>query len=124
DYAHTDDALRRCVQFLKSRSSGRVTCVFGAGGDRDRTKRPLLGKAASEADIAIVTSDNPRSEEPSAIVRDILGGLNSTSCETIIEIDRAEAIRTALSSAETGDCVLVAGKGHETEQIIGSERIP
>ena len=124
DYAHTDDALRRCVRFLKGRSSGRVTCVFGAGGDRDRSKRPLLGQAASEADVAVITSDNPRSEDPEAIIREILGGINSTACETVVEIDRAEAIRAALSAAEPGDCVVVAGKGHELEQIIGSNRIP
>jgi UDP-N-acetylmuramoyl-L-alanyl-D-glutamate--2,6-diaminopimelate ligase len=123
DYAHTDDALRRCVQFLKRLTTGRVICVFGAGGDRDRTKRPLLGRAAAEADVAVVTSDNPRSEDPQRIIRDVLTGLEGASCVCHVEADRAESICWALRQARPGDCVLVAGKGHEAEQIVGNQRL-
>ena len=124
DYAHTEDALRNAVRFLRRLTRGRVICVFGAGGDRDRSKRPLLGRAASEADLAVVTSDNPRSEHPDRIIRDILPGLTAAGRRPYIEADRAAAIRWAIDRAEPGDTVLVAGKGHETIQIIGSERLP
>jgi UDP-N-acetylmuramoyl-L-alanyl-D-glutamate--2,6-diaminopimelate ligase len=124
DYAHTDDALRRCIRFLDRLASGRVICVFGAGGDRDRSKRPLLGQAASEAGIAVVTSDNPRSEDPARIIEDILPGFSQSAVVPHVECDRAQAIHWALDLAEPGDCVLVAGKGHETEQIVGALRIP
>ncbi len=124
DYAHTDDALLRCIRFLQRLATGRVICVFGAGGDRDPSKRPLMGKAVSEADLAVVTSDNPRNENPEEIIRQIVAGIDTTTCETHIEPDRAEAIRWALEQSEPGDCVLVAGKGHESEQIIGNRRIP
>jgi UDP-N-acetylmuramoyl-L-alanyl-D-glutamate--2,6-diaminopimelate ligase len=123
DYAHTDDALRRCIDGLQSLTAGRVICVFGAGGDRDSSKRPLLGRAAARADLAIVTSDNPRSEHPRAIIHDILAGFSPTD-SPLVEIDRSEAIRQAIELAEPGDCVLIAGKGHETEQIIGEQRLP
>lgn len=124
DYAHTDDALRRCLQALRALTPGRVFCVFGAGGDRDRGKRPLLGQAATLADVMVVTSDNPRSEDPYQIIRDILAGLRGEARKPHVEADRAEAIRWALMHAGPGDCVLVAGKGHETEQIIGTQRLP
>lgn len=124
DYAHTDDALLRCIRFLRGLTNGRVIVVFGAGGDRDRSKRPLLGRAASEADLAVVTSDNPRSEVPEQIIQDILSGFSAAAHEPYVEPDRAEAIRWALEQAEPGDCVLVAGKGHEQVQIIGNRRIP
>ena len=124
DYAHTDDALRRCVRFLGSLADGRVICVFGAGGDRDRLKRPLLAKAAAEADVAVVTSDNPRSEDPSQIANDILAGFACTQTQVHVESDRGAAIRWALRAAEPGDCVLIAGKGHETVQVIGSQQRP
>ena len=96
-----------------------MICVFGAGGDRDRSKRPLLGQAATEADLAVLTSDNPRTEDPTRIIQDILPGFAQRRIIPHIELDRAEAIRWALDHAESGNCVLVAGKGHETEQIIG-----
>ncbi len=121
DYAHTDDALARCLRFLRSHCDGRIHCVFGAGGDRDRTKRPLLGKAALLADRVIITSDNPRSESPEQIIRDILTGMSDPT-SAHIEPDRRAAITFALSRARPGDCVLIAGKGHETTQIIGAER--
>ena len=123
DYAHTDDALRRVIDGLKRITARRVICVFGAGGDRDSSKRPLLGRAASLADVAIVTSDNPRSEDPAKIVQEIIRGFPSTVSRPLIELDRADAIRRAVEIAEPGDCVVIAGKGHETEQIIGSERL-
>jgi UDP-N-acetylmuramoyl-L-alanyl-D-glutamate--2,6-diaminopimelate ligase len=124
DYAHTDDALRRCLQGLRSVTAGRVICVFGAGGDRDRTKRPLLGRAAALADVPIVTSDNPRSEDPLQIIDDILAGLRALDREPAIEPDRAAAIQTAIELARPGDCILIAGKGHEREQIVGDRRLP
>ncbi len=124
DYAHTDDALRRCLQSLRSITPGRVLCVFGAGGDRDRSKRPLLGRAAMLADVAIVTSDNPRSEDPLQIIDEILDGMSGSMTIPLVEPDRAAAIATALRMAQPGDCVLLAGKGHETEQLIGDRRLP
>jgi UDP-N-acetylmuramoyl-L-alanyl-D-glutamate--2,6-diaminopimelate ligase len=124
DYAHTDDALRRAIGFAKRLSHGRVLCVAGAGGDRDRTKRPLIGRALAEANVAIVTSDNPRSEDPEQIIGEIVAGFARTTSEPVIEPDRAEAIRRAIGLAEPGDCVLIAGKGHEREQIIGNRRVP
>jgi UDP-N-acetylmuramoyl-L-alanyl-D-glutamate--2,6-diaminopimelate ligase len=124
DYAHTDDALRRVVDGLKSLTDGRVICVFGAGGDRDRRKRPLLGEAASHADFAVVTSDNPRTEPPHSIIEDIVAGFPVGFSAFHIEPDRRRAIEFALSEARAGDCVLIAGKGHEREQIVGTERLP
>jgi len=122
DYAHTDDALSRVLKTLRSMTSGRLICVFGAGGDRDRAKRPKLGRAALEADVAIVTSDNPRTEDPRLIIQEILAGMPSARAEPIVEIDRHAAIRHALTMAGSGDCVLIAGKGHEQEQILGTTR--
>lgn len=124
DYAHTDDALRRCLQSVRSLTPGRVLCVFGAGGDRDRAKRPLLGRAASLADLAIITSDNPRSEAPLHIIGEIVAGMPTDSRQRIIEPDREKAIQLALQAARAGDCVVIAGKGHEREQIIGGDRLP
>lgn len=122
DYAHTDDALARAIAAVKATTAGRVICVFGAGGDRDRTKRPLLGRAAATADVPVVTSDNPRSEPPQQIIDEILSGMADNS-HPHIEVDRAAAIAWALSHAGPQDTVLVAGKGHETEQIVGSQRL-
>ena len=122
DYAHTDDALRRCVQGLKQLTPGRVLVLYGAGGDRDRTKRPLLTQAAQTADFAMLTSDNPRTEDPQSIIRDCLAGASPTLPAPVAVVDRREAIREILSLARPGDSVLIAGKGHETEQIIGHER--
>ncbi len=116
DYAHTPDALEQAVATAREISGGRVIAVFGAGGDRDRSKRPLLGTAASAADIAIVTSDNPRGEDPNRIIDEIAAGFDLDRCEAYLEPDRARAIALAVSVAEPGDLVLIAGKGHETTQ--------
>lgn len=122
DYAHTDDALRRVIESLKKLTHGRVLCLFGAGGDRDRKKRPLLAQAASTADIAVVTSDNPRTENPHAIIEEILAGFPLGFSAFHTEPDRRAAIRWTINEARPGDCVLIAGKGHEPYQIIGTER--
>lgn len=122
DYAHTEDALRHAIRALKPLTTGRTICVFGAGGDRDRSKRPLLGTAAMEADLPVVTSDNPRSENPRTIVEDILLGCAAQRRQPYVEVDRERAIRWALQHACPGDAVLIAGKGHETEQITGTLR--
>lgn len=117
DYAHTDDALHNVFSALRPLIAKRIIVVFGCGGDRDRTKRPRMGKVASEAaDVVIVTSDNPRSEDPQAITSEITAGIGSGNCTVIL--DRMQAIRQALSAAREGDCVLIAGKGHETYQVL------
>jgi len=124
DYAHTPDALEGCLQTLSGATRRRVICVFGAGGDRDREKRPLMGRAVETgANVAIITSDNPRSENPQAIADDLLRGFEHPERALVI-LDRREAIHRALAMAAPGDCVLIAGKGHEGYQIIGNERIP
>lgn len=124
DYAHTDDALSRVLQSLHPVTPGRLICVFGAGGDRDRTKRPKLGQAARSADIAIVTSDNPRSENPANIIAEILTGMRDGVTEIHTEIDRYRAIEMAIFMAKPGDCVLLAGKGHEQTQVVGHDQRP
>jgi UDP-N-acetylmuramoyl-L-alanyl-D-glutamate--2,6-diaminopimelate ligase len=123
DYAHTDDALRNLMQVAREfvrregKSAGRVITLFGCGGDRDRSKRPLMGQVAGEAsDFVVLTSDNPRSEEPEAIFADVLPGLRQTSVRHMVVADRREAIRLALAEAQAGDIVLIAGKGHEKTQ--------
>jgi UDP-N-acetylmuramoyl-L-alanyl-D-glutamate--2,6-diaminopimelate ligase len=125
DYAHTDDALRNVLSVLKPVVQGQLILVFGCGGDRDRTKRPRMAQAAAEyADRIIVTSDNPRSEDPQAIIAEILLGFGPHVRDAVItEPDRETAIRTALKTAGAGDVVLIAGKGHEDYQIIGDRRI-
>jgi len=124
DYAHTEDALRNVLQSLRETMPGRLICVFGCGGDRDRSKRPRMGAAVSAAaDYAIVTSDNPRSEDPQAIIADILEGMDRTRPH-LVEPDRAMAIRAALQAAQPGDTVLVAGKGHESYQEIAGRMTP
>lgn len=128
DYAHTDDALRNLLSLARefvAPHQGRVITLFGCGGDRDRTKRPLMGKAAGEAsDFVVLTSDNPRSEEPRAILQDVLPGLEATGTRFLAEPDRAAGIRAALREAQSGDIVLLAGKGHEKVQILADRTIP
>ncbi|KUK11707.1 MAG: UDP-N-acetylmuramoyl-L-alanyl-D-glutamate--2,6-diaminopimelate ligase [Clostridia bacterium 41_269] len=122
DYAHTPDGLKNILETAREITQGRVITVFGCGGDRDRTKRPLMGKAAAlYSDYCIITSDNPRSESPQAIIEDILPGVKKiTSGYKVIE-NRSEAINEAVRMAQKGDLVIIAGKGHETYQIIGSK---
>ncbi|MBO4345640.1 MAG: UDP-N-acetylmuramoyl-L-alanyl-D-glutamate--2,6-diaminopimelate ligase, partial [Victivallales bacterium] len=118
DYAHTDDALRNVLSALRSLPHNRLVAVFGCGGDRDRTKRPLMGKAAAElADILYVTSDNPRTENPDDIIREILNGIPYNAAYQAIT-DRKQAIFDAISNAQKGDIILIAGKGHEDYQEI------
>ncbi len=124
DYAHTDDALRNTIAVARGLTSGRVITLFGCGGDRDRAKRPLMGQAAAEAsDFVVLTSDNPRSEDPLAIMNDALVGLRRFDTPHIAEPDRAKAIRRAIEEARAGDVVILAGKGHETYQILKDETI-
>ncbi|MCK4659236.1 MAG: UDP-N-acetylmuramoyl-L-alanyl-D-glutamate--2,6-diaminopimelate ligase [Phycisphaerae bacterium] len=125
DYAHTDDALDNALSTLKPLTIGRLICVFGCGGDRDRTKRPRMGAAVGRlAEVAVVTSDNPRTEAPQAIIDEILPGIGEfPNCETYVEPDRGSAIRQAIAMAEAGDTVLIAGKGHEDYQILGRRTI-
>jgi UDP-N-acetylmuramoyl-L-alanyl-D-glutamate--2,6-diaminopimelate ligase len=138
DYAHTDDALRRVLQNLSLFRTGRIITVFGCGGDRDRGKRPLMGEAASAySDLAIVTSDNPRTEDPLSIIREIETGIRTTKFTDaddparrpavrgyLVIPDRKTAIAAAIGLADTKDIVLIAGKGHEDYQIIGTEKFP
>lgn len=125
DYAHTPDALARVLESVRPLARARVVCVFGCGGDRDSGKRPQMGEAVGRAaDIAIVTNDNPRSEEPRAIVDAILPGLRGGRAEVTVELDRAKAIELAIAGARPGDVVLLAGKGHEPYQITGSVTAP
>lgn len=125
DYAHTDDALSNVLSVLRPLTRRRLIVVFGCGGDRDRSKRPRMGRAVAEtADAVIVTSDNPRSEDPRAIIDDILSGIDESHRPlTMVEPDRGGAIRGALTAATEGDVVLIAGKGHEDYQILGDRRI-
>jgi UDP-N-acetylmuramoyl-L-alanyl-D-glutamate--2,6-diaminopimelate ligase len=141
DYAHTPDALEKVLTAVRPLTQGRVFAVFGCGGDRDRGKRAVMGEIAARlSDIAVVTSDNPRSEEPMSIIAEIEAGLGKSGKRKIsrskignpkqelengywVEADRGEAIRIALRSARPGDLVLIAGKGHEDYQILGKEKI-
>lgn len=124
DYAHTPDALDNALRAARDLTSGRVLTVFGCGGDRDRTKRPQMGRIAAElSDVAVVTSDNPRSESPQAIVDDIVAGIIAPRAEVLVEVDRRQAIGLALSRATAGDVVLIAGKGHETYQLVKGETL-
>jgi UDP-N-acetylmuramoyl-L-alanyl-D-glutamate--2,6-diaminopimelate ligase len=123
DYAHTEDALRNVLQTLRETAPGRLICLFGCGGNRDRSKRPRMGAAVSEfADYSIVTSDNPRGEEPMAILEEILAGMDRSKPHRV-EPDRARAIQAALQAARAGDTVLIAGKGHETYQEVAGRML-
>ncbi len=121
DYAHTPEALSQILKAVRAHCIGKLICVFGCGGDRDRGKRPLMAAAAEQgADVVIVTDDNPRSEAPAAIAAEIMAGLSAAKKVRVIH-DRAEAIRTAVREAAVNDVVVIAGKGHETTQTIGTE---
>jgi len=128
DYAHTDDALRNLTALARefvTETGGNVITLFGCGGDRDKTKRPLMGRAAGEgSDFVVLTSDNPRSEDPKAILQDVLPGLTATGTPFLSEVDRHRAIRLALEKADSGDIVLIAGKGHEKTQTLKTGTIP
>ncbi|MCC6393303.1 MAG: UDP-N-acetylmuramoyl-L-alanyl-D-glutamate--2,6-diaminopimelate ligase [Bryobacterales bacterium] len=124
DYAHTPDALKNAIRVARSLKPKRVITVFGCGGDRDRTKRPLMGMAAGElSDFVVLTSDNPRSEDPLNIINDALVGLRRYDTPHLVEADRARAIRLAVEEARPGDLILLAGKGHETYQILRDQTI-
>ena len=130
DYAHTEDALYRLLTAAQTVRMGRIITVFGCGGDRDRGKRPKMGRvAACYSDIVVVTSDNPRTENPEAIIREILPGVEAGLQEAgrgryLVHADRRAAIEAAVRLAKAGDLVLIAGKGHEDYQIIGKEKHP
>jgi UDP-N-acetylmuramoyl-L-alanyl-D-glutamate--2,6-diaminopimelate ligase len=128
DYAHTDDALRNLISLareLVKERGGRVITLFGCGGDRDKTKRPRMGRAAGEgSDLVVLTSDNPRSEEPMLIIEEALAGVKETGTTCIVEEDRAGAIEIAIRAARAGDIVLLAGKGHEKVQILKDGTVP
>ena len=123
DYAHTDDALANALKVLRRITPGRLIVVFGCGGDRDRGKRPLMARAAEEnADVVLLTNDNPRSEDPEQIMQDIFAGIKDKS-GVRVEYDRRRAIEVGIGLAREEDVVLIAGKGHEDYQILGSGRI-
>ena len=129
DYAHTPDALRRVLDTTREiiAPGGKIILVFGCGGDRDKTKRPQMGAiAASQADFVIVTSDNPRSEEPMDIAQQIISGIEDADrrASISVELDRRSAIELALRTARKGDVVIIAGKGHEITQTIGNQVLP
>jgi UDP-N-acetylmuramoyl-L-alanyl-D-glutamate--2,6-diaminopimelate ligase len=136
DYAHTDEALQKALESARAFTKGKLIVVFGCGGERDQGKRPLMGEAAAKADLPIVTSDNPRGEDPDDIIADILPGLEKCGLRRmspakartgekgyLVEADRGAAIALALSLAKEGDTVLIAGKGHEAYQEVGGKRV-
>ena len=129
DYAHTDDALRNLLETARPLAERRLITVFGAGGDRDRTKRPLMGMVAARlSDVVVITSDNPRSEDPARIIEEVnLGAepeMRQSGAELVRVVDRREAIAHAVEHAAPGDVVLIAGKGHEKYQEVGGRVLP
>ena len=122
DYAHTPDGLEKALRAMRQHTSGHMWCLFGCGGNRDQGKRPLMGAIAQQyADRVVVTNDNPRDELASTIIEQILAGMDEP---VLVEMDRAVAIDFAIANASAGDCVLIAGKGHEDYQLLGDSRIP
>ncbi len=130
DYAHTDDALYRLLSTAEAVKTGRIITVFGCGGDRDRGKRPKMGRvAALYSDVVVVTSDNPRTEEPEAIIREVIPGVEAGLREAgrgryVVHADRRAAIKEAVRLAQPGDLLLIAGKGHEDYQVVGTTKYP
>lgn len=125
DYAHTPDALSRALDAVRAATKGKVWCVFGCGGDRDASKRAPMGEAvARRADVAVVTNDNPRTEDPRAIAEAVVEGARAAGADPIVELDRRKAIDLAVRSASGGDVVLIAGKGHEVYQVVGTVKHP
>jgi UDP-N-acetylmuramoyl-L-alanyl-D-glutamate--2,6-diaminopimelate ligase len=124
DYAHSPDSLENVLRAARPLATGRLLVVFGCGGDRDRAKRPLMGRVAtSNADLAVITSDNPRTEDPAEIISEIEPGAATGGGAYVVEPDRRSAIRLAMSEARTGDVVVIAGKGHETYQELADRTI-
>ena len=124
DYAHTPDALEQVLLSLRVHGESKITCLFGCGGDRDRGKRPLMARVVEQyADNWVLTSDNPRFEDPVQIEKEVLAGFNHPD-QGVVESDRASAIHCAIQSADTGDVILIAGKGHESMQIVGDQELP
>jgi UDP-N-acetylmuramoyl-L-alanyl-D-glutamate--2,6-diaminopimelate ligase len=126
DYAHTPDSIENALRAARRLTAGKLISVFGAGGDRDKAKRPLMGRAGGVlSDLAIVTSDNPRSEDPEAIVAEVAAGAREGEAELIVEVDRHAAIALALGRAKPGDTVVIAGKGHEQgQEFEGGRKVP
>ncbi len=125
DYAHSPDSLLNVLMTVRGFAKGRIITLFGCGGDRDKTKRPIMGKIAGEnSDYCIVTSDNPRTEDPKNIIDDIIPGVKMSGCEFVAIENRKEAIRHALVYADKGDVIVLAGKGHEQYQEINGVRYP
>ena len=123
DYAHTPDGLDNALQAARPFAEGKLICVFGCGGDRDRSKRPQMGAIAAQlADELVVTSDNPRTEDPQQILDDVAAGIPAES-PCVVVADRAAAIAQAIGQAKAGDLVLIAGKGHEDYQILGTTKV-
>ena len=124
DYAHTPDGLENVLGCVREITDGKVICVFGCGGDRDKTKRPIMGEIAVRlSDVAVITSDNPRSEDPDLIIEDIMSGVGKGGAKVIVDSDRKGAIKKALDAANAGDVVVLAGKGQETYQVLASGKI-
>lgn len=123
DYAHTPQELKRAIDAARSSSGGRLAVVFGCGGDRDKGKRPMMGREASGADFVVVTNDNPRSEDPADIAAETVAGMGEDASRAHVQLDRRRAIRDALAWARPGDVVLIAGKGHESTQTVGGKTI-
>jgi UDP-N-acetylmuramoyl-L-alanyl-D-glutamate--2,6-diaminopimelate ligase len=126
DYAHTPDSMENVLRAARRLTAGRLIAVFGAGGDRDKAKRPLMGRAGGVlSDLAVITSDNPRSEDPGAIVAEVAAGAREGGAELVVEVDRHAAIALALGRAEPGDTVVIAGKGHEQgQEFEGGRKVP
>ena len=125
DYAHSPDGVENVLKAVRGFAKGRVVALFGCGGDRDRTKRPLMGGVVRElADVAVITSDNPRTEDPWAIIQDVLTGMGGPGGEVHVEPDRRQAIRWALAQGRSGDVIVLAGKGHETVQEVQGVTLP
>ena len=125
DYAHSPESLKSILEAVKTYTRGRVILVFGCGGDRDKTKRPMMGEIAGTlANYTIITSDNPRTENPETIIQDIKLGIDKTKGKYEIEVDRKEAIKKAIKMAQKRDMIILAGKGHEPYQEINNQKYP